>query len=95
MSYLNTGEKGIPLKEIINRLGNKNYCCIECRCKWIDRNNQEQDDFFGACSYIDGALYPLDGDSYSLDDLYIEWEETVEDGKLILIVWEWGELSTE
>ena len=94
MRYLNTGEKGIPLKEIINRLGNKNYCCIECRCKWIDRNNQEQDDFFGACSYEDGVLAPLDGDTYSLEDLYIEWKETDDDnGNYSLIVWEYGELS--
>ena len=95
MSYLYTGEKGIPLKDIIKSLGNKNYKYIECRCKYISENGQEQDDFFGACSYINGILTPLDGDSYSLEDLYIEWEETVEDGKLILIVWEWGELSTE
>lgn len=95
MSYLNTSGKGVPLKEIIKNLGNKNYYYIECRCKWTDNNGQEQDDFFGACSYVDGVLYPLDGDSYYLDDLYIEWEETVENEKLILIVWECGELSTE
>lgn len=90
MSYLYTGERGIPLKEIINHLGNKNYYYIECRCKWIDRNNQEQDDFFGACTYIDGILAPLDGDSYSLDDLYVEWEESSDDGRMILTVWKYG-----
>lgn len=25
MNYLNTGNKGIPLREIIKHLGNKNY----------------------------------------------------------------------
>lgn len=95
MSYLCTGGKGIPLRDIIKKFGNKNYDFIECRCKWTDGNGQEQDDLFGACSYKDGVLTPLDGDSYSLDDLYIEWEESVENGKLILTVWEHGELSEE
>lgn len=102
MGYLYTGEKGISLKEIIEKFGNKNYDFIECRCKWIDVNGQEQDEFFGACSYKDGILTPLDGDSYSLDDLYIEWEEFVDieekytdNGGLVLTVWEYGELSNE
>lgn len=93
MSYLYTGEKGVPLKEIIEKLGNKNYSYIECRCKWVDENGQEQDDFFGACSYKDGILAPLDGDSYSLDDLYTEWEESKDDEKLILTVWEYVEFE--
>ena len=102
MSYLYTGEKGIPLKDIIKSLGNKNYRYIECRCKYISENGQKQDDLFGACSYINGELKALDGDSYSLDDLYIEWEEFVDieeehtdNGSLILTVWEYGELSDE
>lgn len=95
MGYLYTGEKGIPLKEIIEKLGNKNYEFIECRCKWKDENGQDQDDFFGACSYKDGVLTPLDGDLYSLDDLYIEWEEFMTNGKIALTVWEYGELSNE
>ena len=100
MAYLNTGYKGIALKDIIKNLGNKNYEFIECRCKWIDNNGQEQDDLFGACSYVDGILTSLDGDSYSLDDLYIEWEEFMDDkgiytdnSGLVLTVWEYGELS--
>ena len=95
MSHLYTGGKGIPLRDIIKNLGNKNYEYIECRCKWTNDNGQEQDDFFGACSYRDDILTPLDGDSYSLDDLYVEWEENIEDTELILTVWEWGELSNE
>ena len=102
MNYLHTGNKGVPLRDIIKHLGNKNYDFIECRCKWINDNGQEQDDFFGACSYRNGILTPLDGDSYSLEDLYIEWEEFVDieeeytdDGSLILTVWEYGELSDE
>ena len=96
MGYLHTGDKGVPLKKIIEYLGNKNYYYIECRCKWIDFNGCEKDDFFGACSYKDGTLIPLDGDSYSLDDLYVEWEEVMDDeGNYSLTVWECGELSDE
>lgn len=102
MGYLYTGEKGIPLKEIIKKLGNKNYDFIECRCKWVNKYGQKQDDFFGACCYKDGILTSLDGDSYSLDDLYTEWEEFVDvdekyidNGGLVLTVWEYGELSDE
>lgn len=90
MSYLYTGQKGILLKEIIEKLGNKNYDFIEFRCRWVDENGEEQDDLFGACSYRDGVLIPLDGDSYSLDDLYTEWEETFSNDKVILTVWEYG-----
>lgn len=90
MGYLYTGGKGISLKEIIKNLGNKNYDFIECRCRWND-NGQEQDDFFGACSYSDGVLTSLDGDSYSLDDLYVEWKELIDDdGQMVLTVWSYG-----
>lgn len=91
MGYLYTGEKGIPLKEIIGKLGNKNYDFIEFRCRWVDENGEEQDDFIGACSYKDDVLTPLDGDSYSLYDLYDEWEETFYNDQMMLTVWEYGE----
>lgn len=92
---IETGNKGIPLKEIIEKLGNKSYSYIECRCKWV-QDGEEFDEFFGACSYDNrtGILNPLDGDSYSLNDLYVEWEEELtKNGKLYLTVWEEGELS--
>lgn len=95
MGYLYTGEKGTPLKEIIEKLGNKNYDFIECRCKWVNEYGEKQDELFGACSYKDGILTPLDGDSYSLDDLYIEWEEHTQDECVCLTVWEYGYLSDE
>jgi len=92
---IETGNKGIPLKEIIEKLGNKSYSYIEFRCKW--QNGEELDDvFFGACSYDNktGILTPLDGDSYSLNDLYIDWEEElINDGQFYLTVWEKGEPS--
>ncbi len=92
MSFLYTGETGTPLRDIIQSLGNKSYACIYERCKWIDRYGIEQDDFFGACSYdaVDKKLSPLDGDTYSLNDLFEEWEET-EEGNLV--VWERGVLK--
>ena len=83
MGYLYTGYKGFSLKWIIEKLGNKNYDFIECRCKWIDANGCERDEYFGACSYVDGSLIPLDGDSYSLDDLYIQWKESINKNGLL------------
>ena len=90
MSYLHTGEKCIPLKEIIEKLGNKNYDFIEFRCKWVNENGKEQDAFFGGCFYKNGVLTSLDGCTYSLDDLYDEWEETSDGSQNILTVWEYG-----
>jgi len=89
MGYIYTGEKGIPLREIIEKLGNKNYTQIICRCKYEDYYGEMHDEFFGGCRYENGELIPLDGDSYSLDDLYEEWEE---DGEY-LTVWESGRYS--
>lgn len=98
MAFINTGYKGIPLREIIKQLGNKDYNFIEIRCKWKEKN-EEFDEFIGACSYKKGELMPLDGDTYSLDDLYVEYKEwvdleenEVDGGKLILTVWELGEI---
>ena len=95
MGYLYTGYKGFSLKWIIEKLGNKNYDFIECRCKWIDANGCERDEYFGACSYVDGSLIPLDGDSYSLDDLYVQWKESVNINGFVLTVWEYGYISDE
>ena len=95
MAYVYTGEKGKPLKDIIFSLGNRNYDYIECRCKWVDKDGKENDDLFGECSYKDGILNPLDGDTYSLDDLYIEYKERFENNKWYLAVWEAGYLSNE
>lgn len=84
----------IILKEIIEKLGNKNYKYIECRCKWIDLNECKHDDFIGSCSYSNGILKALDGDSYALDDLYVEYEENKKkNGEYQLTVWEQGEIG--
>lgn len=93
MGILYVGESGTPLKEIIKSLGNKSYPYIYERCKWIDETGEEQDEYFGVCAYNAETeeLIPLDGDSYSLNDLFESWEEDVDiDGDLRLTVWEKG-----
>ena len=89
MAFIDSGIEGIPLREIIEKLGNKNYECISVRCKWTDKG-QDYDEYCGDCKYIDGKLIPLDGDSYSIEDLYFEWEEKEENGVNRLVVWEKG-----
>lgn len=94
MGIIITGLTGTPLRNIIAETGADN-CYIECRCKWTENGN-EYDEFFGGFKYINGELIPLDHDSYSLDDLYNEWEYhkvTMEDSDLtgVLTVWEHGE----
>lgn len=89
---INTGERGISLKDIIKKLGNKSYPLIEFRCKWKE-NEYDYDELFGACSYNNKTktLTPLDYDSYSLEDLYEEWKEWKDDnGQINLTVWEQG-----
>ena len=89
---INTGGRGVPLKDIIKKLGNKSYSYIDCRCKW-EENEHEYDEFFGACSYNNKTktLTPLDYDSYSLEDLYEEWEEWKDgNGQTNLTVWKQG-----
>jgi hypothetical protein len=89
---IETGSTGIPLRTIINQLGNKSYSYIECRCKWIE-DDELYDIFCGSCSYNSKTkeLTALDSDSYSLEDLYNEWEEYSSlDGSLYLTVWECG-----
>lgn len=95
-----TGNTGISLREIIAKLGNKSYPYIEVRCKWTKHDGTRCDEFWGSCSYNNetGELRSLDHDSYSLDDLYNEWEEWqdldekyFDNGQICLTVWEYGE----
>ena len=97
MSIIITGERGIPLKTIIDKLGNKSYSYIEVRCRW-EKNEYNYDEYIGSCSYDNKTktLSPHDFDSYSLDDLYEEWEEWKDDnGHINLTVWEWGTIEGE
>ena len=75
------------LKEIIKLLGNKDYKYIEFRCIYTI-NEEKHDEFYGACEYRNKELYPLDYDSYSLDDKFIKWEEWERYGEKCLTVWE-------
>lgn len=65
----------MKLKDIV---AGKEYPYIECRAVFT-HNNEEFDEFFGACSYMNGELKPLDGDTYSLEDEYFKHEEWVSD----------------
>lgn len=88
MGILCTGDKGISLREILkNKYNDRDFETIMCRCLW-ELDDEERDDLIGYCSYIDGELIPLDGDSYSLEDLYIKDEYDEEDN--MLIIWENG-----
>ena len=92
-----TGERGIPLRTIIDKLGNKSYPYIEVRCRW-EENEYNYNEYIGSCSYDNKTetLTPLDYDSYSLDDLYEEWEEWKDDnGRINLTVWEGGTVEGE
>ncbi len=87
---------GSKLIDIIRQFGNKSYDFVEFRCKYKDSNGKIWDDFFGACSYDGktGKLTPLDGDCYSLDDIFNMWEESTDnDGNPVLTVWEDGVFS--
>lgn len=94
MSIINTGYIGIPLHEIITQLGNKSYAQIIFRCKWTE-DGEDFDELFGSCSYDAETqiLTPLDGDSYSLNDLYVKWKET--NNGNVLTVWEQGVVNEE
>lgn len=85
-------KSGTPLWKIIEELGNKSYFYIECRYKWADQDG-DHDDFWGCCSYNNETkmLSSVDGDSYSLNDLYDEWVEwQADNGEQCLTVWEYG-----
>lgn len=103
MAVIETGNTGKPLKDIIAELGNKSYPFIECRCKWTE-NDEEHDEFFGECAYDNETkeLKSLDGDNYSLEDLYEEYEEWLDEdeefsdgGQFCLTVWEHGVVKEE
>lgn len=84
----------MTLKDIVD---GKNYPIIEYRIfiDFLEEYDGLYDTLFGYCSYIDGKLEPLDGDSYYLNaeiEKYEEWvdvEENIADGgQTILTVWE-------
>lgn len=84
-----TEEREFSLKTIINKLGNKSYPYIEIRCRW-EENEYNYNEYIGSCSYNNKTkiLTPFDHNSYSLDDLYEEWEEWKDDnGQINLTVW--------
>lgn len=87
-------DTGMTLREIINEIGNPDYIEIEVRCKYSIGYDMEEDDFIGMCEYKNGELISRDGDSYSLGDIYDEYE-IVADQENLLTVWEYGYLEEE
>ena len=90
MSVLKDSKDFKTLMEIIGSLGNKDYDVVEFRCKWVNDSGECCDTWYGSCSYKNGVLLPFDGDSYSLDDVYAEWEEQDKEKLRFLVVWEYG-----
>lgn len=75
-----TNEETLSLKQIIKRLGEKNYSYVEQRIKYFQNDGQQFNIFSGCFSIIDGKINSLDGDAYSEEDIYAEWEEWIGEG---------------
>ena len=58
--------KTITLKDIIEKTGD---CVIEYRT-WLPDGT---DVLSGYCKFIDNKLFPLDGDAYSMDDVFVKY----------------------
>ena len=66
----------------------KNYPFIEIRYRYQLEDGTKDDIFAGCCSYVDGNLKSLDGDTYSLNTVYVDWEKWEnDDGETCLTVW--------
>ena len=87
MEKANNKTQEKSLRDIINELGDHDYSEIIVRCAWAVATGEIYDTLSGFCSYINGELKPLDGDAYSLDDMYERWEETIDNTQRILTVW--------
>ena len=77
-----------------NVLGGKEYKRIEYNIE-VPKIIGEGTVFFGSCSYVDGNLKSLDGDTYSLDDEIISYREiagshTVTGEPVLSVVIPWG-----
>ena len=72
------------LEEILSWY-NRDFEIIQVRCMF-EKDQVSYDELIGYCSYINGVLFPLDGDSYSLEEICIAQEYDSEND--MLIVWE-------
>lgn len=79
----------MTVKDLIQK---KDYDYISWRLtspKWWD----EPDIFLGSCKSINGELIPLDGDSYSENEIVIRYEEWskegIENGLTVVTEAEW------
>lgn len=71
---------------------NKDYDYISWRVTAPPKYG-EPDMFFGACKSVNGKLIPLDGDTYSEDEVvisYREWsKDDIENGLTVVVEAEW------
>jgi hypothetical protein len=48
---------------------------------------------FGACKFINGELIPLDGDTYSLDEIVVRYQKwsggDIQNGMTVVVEAEW------
>lgn len=58
------------LESIIIEVLPDSFDIIEERMFWEDEDGTKHDVLSGFCKYKDGELISIDGDSYSLQDLY-------------------------
>jgi hypothetical protein len=53
----------------------------------------EPDMLFGACKFINGELIPLDGDTYSLDEIVVRYQKwsggDIQNGMTVVVEAEW------
>lgn len=71
----------------------KDYDYISWRVTAPEDWRDEPDMFFGACKSKNGELIPLDGDSYSEDEIVVRYEEwsndEIEHGLTVVVEAEW------
>jgi hypothetical protein len=66
----------MTVRELISK---KDYDYISFRVtvppSFIDAEDEDHSESYGVCHSINGELIPDDGDSYSIDEELVHWEE--------------------
>ena len=81
--------QNITVRDIVQ---DEDYDCIEWRVT-TPEDWDEPDMFVGGCRFINGELTPLDGDTYSLDEVVVRYQRwrggDVENGLMVVVESEW------
>lgn len=81
--------QNVTVRDIVQ---DENYDCIEWRVT-APEHWDEPDMFFGGCKFINGELIPLDGDTYSLDEIVVRYQKwcggDVRNGLTVVVESEW------